>query len=186
MLVRQGIRRECANGAAVKNKANLQEGKPQAAESRRGTDRAKRSQFTSSPDGVLVGTSRITPYGVTTNAGVDCAKRTQFPLRGCVRGGTGILPVGFCGIGILPMIHGLEAHATTNRRRGCLTGSGGGYRLSAQRGSALGDTCNRYGKGKSWAKEFSQGHFCLQSWRCSWWPVLRAGPRRRGLRTGGT
>ncbi len=24
----------------------------------------------------------------------------------------GILPVGFCGIGILQMIHGLEAHAT--------------------------------------------------------------------------
>ena len=29
--------------------------------------------------------------------------------------GTGILPVGLCGIGILPMIHGLEAHATVLR-----------------------------------------------------------------------
>jgi hypothetical protein len=28
--------------------------------------------------------------------------------------GTGILPVGLGGIGILPMIHGLEAHATLN------------------------------------------------------------------------
>ncbi len=26
--------------------------------------------------------------------------------------GTGVLPVGIGGIGILPMIHGLEAHAT--------------------------------------------------------------------------
>jgi hypothetical protein len=32
-----------------------------------------------------------------------------------MRSGTGILPVGFGGIGILPMIHGLEAHATLNR-----------------------------------------------------------------------
>jgi hypothetical protein len=32
-----------------------------------------------------------------------------------VKSGTGILPVEFCGIGILPMIHGLEAHATLNR-----------------------------------------------------------------------
>jgi len=32
-----------------------------------------------------------------------------------MKSGTGILPVGFCGIGILPMIHGLEAHATLNR-----------------------------------------------------------------------
>jgi hypothetical protein len=31
--------------------------------------------------------------------------------------GTGILPVRLCGIGILPMIHGLEAHATKNRFR---------------------------------------------------------------------
>ncbi len=29
-----------------------------------------------------------------------------------MKSGTGILPVGFGGIGILPMIHGLEAHAT--------------------------------------------------------------------------
>ena len=36
-------------------------------------------------------------------------------LRGCVERGTGILPVGLCDIGILPMIHGLEAHATQNR-----------------------------------------------------------------------
>jgi hypothetical protein len=28
--------------------------------------------------------------------------------------GTGTLPVGFRGIGILPMLHGLEAHATRN------------------------------------------------------------------------
>jgi len=35
------------------------------------------------------------------------------------------------------------------RRRGCLTGSAGGYRLVGQRGSALGDTCNRHGKGES-------------------------------------
>jgi len=28
---------------------------------------------------------------------------------------TGILPVESCGIGILPMIHGLEAHATMVR-----------------------------------------------------------------------
>jgi len=34
-------------------------------------------------------------------------------------------------------------------RGGCLTGSGGGYRLVGQRGSVLGDTCNRHGKGKS-------------------------------------
>ena len=34
---------------------------------------------------------------------------------GCVKSSTGILPVGFCGIGILPMIHGLEAHAMPNR-----------------------------------------------------------------------
>jgi len=33
-------------------------------------------------------------------------------LRECVKSGTGILPVAFRGIGILPMIHGLEAHAT--------------------------------------------------------------------------
>jgi hypothetical protein len=32
-----------------------------------------------------------------------------------VRSGTGILPVRLCGIGILPMIHGLEAHATKSR-----------------------------------------------------------------------
>ena len=32
-----------------------------------------------------------------------------------MKSGTGSLPVGFCGIGILPMIHGLEAHATPNR-----------------------------------------------------------------------
>jgi hypothetical protein len=32
-----------------------------------------------------------------------------------MKSGTGILPVGFCGIGILPMIHGLEAHATLNQ-----------------------------------------------------------------------
>jgi len=30
--------------------------------------------------------------------------------------GTGILPVGLCGIGILPMLHGLEAHATLPQR----------------------------------------------------------------------
>jgi len=35
-----------------------------------------------------------------------------FCLRRCLKSGTGILPVGLCGIGILPMIHGLEAHAT--------------------------------------------------------------------------
>jgi len=29
-----------------------------------------------------------------------------------MKSGTGILPVGFVGIGILPMIHGLEAHVT--------------------------------------------------------------------------
>jgi hypothetical protein len=29
-----------------------------------------------------------------------------------MKSGTGILPVGSRGIGILPMIHGLEAHAT--------------------------------------------------------------------------
>jgi hypothetical protein len=32
-----------------------------------------------------------------------------------MKSGTGILPVAFCGIGILPMIHGLEAHATLSR-----------------------------------------------------------------------
>ena len=32
-----------------------------------------------------------------------------------MKSGTGILPVGLGGIGILPMIHGLEAHATLNR-----------------------------------------------------------------------
>jgi hypothetical protein len=31
-----------------------------------------------------------------------------------MKSGTGILRVGFRGIGILPMIHGLEAHATLN------------------------------------------------------------------------
>ncbi|MBM4025808.1 MAG: hypothetical protein FJ280_10445 [Planctomycetes bacterium] len=36
-------------------------------------------------------------------------------LGKCVRSGTGILPVAFCGIGILPMMHGLQAHATANR-----------------------------------------------------------------------
>jgi hypothetical protein len=39
---------------------------------------------------------------------------------------TGILPVGFCGIGILPMVHGLEAHATKTpysvTTSGCLLG----------------------------------------------------------------
>ncbi len=30
---------------------------------------------------------------------------------------TGILPVGLSGIGILPMRHGLEAHATIRRRK---------------------------------------------------------------------
>ena len=29
-----------------------------------------------------------------------------------MKSGTGILPVGLGGIGILPMIHGLQAHAT--------------------------------------------------------------------------
>jgi hypothetical protein len=29
-----------------------------------------------------------------------------------MKSGTGILPVGLGGIGILPMMHGLEAHAT--------------------------------------------------------------------------
>ncbi len=37
-------------------------------------------------------------------------------LRGCVESGTGILPVELGGIGILPMIHGLEAHATMLNR----------------------------------------------------------------------
>jgi hypothetical protein len=32
-----------------------------------------------------------------------------------VNSGAGILLVKSCGIGILPMIHGLEAHATKNR-----------------------------------------------------------------------
>jgi hypothetical protein len=32
-----------------------------------------------------------------------------------MKSGTGILPVGLGGIGLLPMIHGLEAHATLNR-----------------------------------------------------------------------
>jgi hypothetical protein len=32
-----------------------------------------------------------------------------------MKSGAGILPVGSCGIGILLMIHGLEAHATLNR-----------------------------------------------------------------------
>ncbi len=32
-----------------------------------------------------------------------------------MKSGTGILPVGLGGIGILPMLHGLEAHATLNR-----------------------------------------------------------------------
>jgi len=36
-------------------------------------------------------------------------------LRRGVKSGTGILLVGFCGIGVLPMLHGLEAHATTNQ-----------------------------------------------------------------------
>jgi hypothetical protein len=31
-----------------------------------------------------------------------------------MKSGTGILPVRSCGIGILPMMHGLEAHATLN------------------------------------------------------------------------
>ena len=35
--------------------------------------------------------------------------------RAYVKSGTGILPVRFCGIGILPMLHGLEAHATVDR-----------------------------------------------------------------------
>jgi hypothetical protein len=35
----------------------------------RGADRVKRSQSPLWAGGVLVGTSRITPYGVTTNAG---------------------------------------------------------------------------------------------------------------------
>jgi hypothetical protein len=30
---------------------------------------------------------------------------------------TGVPPVGFGGIGILPMAHGLEAHATMKRRK---------------------------------------------------------------------
>jgi hypothetical protein len=47
--------------------------------------------------------------------GVDTYAVARDRERGCVRSGTGILPVGFRGIGILPMIHGLEAHATTNR-----------------------------------------------------------------------
>ncbi len=37
-------------------------------------------------------------------------------LKECVESGTGILPVGFCGIGILPMIHRLEADATMRNR----------------------------------------------------------------------
>ncbi len=31
-----------------------------------------------------------------------------------MRGGAGTLPVRLCGIGILPMLHRLEAHATKN------------------------------------------------------------------------
>jgi hypothetical protein len=44
-----------------------------------------------------------------------------------------------------------------------LTGSGGGYRLIRRRGSALGDTCNRNGKEKSWARAFSRGPSCSRS-----------------------
>jgi hypothetical protein len=45
---------------------------------------------------------------------------------------------------------------------GGLTGSGGGYRLSAQPvGSAMGDTGNRNRKGKSWIKGFCCGRFFL-------------------------
>ena len=36
-----------------------------------------------------------------------------------MRSGTGILPVGLGGIGILPMIHGLETHATLNPQDHC-------------------------------------------------------------------
>jgi len=36
-------------------------------------------------------------------------------LRGCVKSGTGILPVGFRGIGVPPMLHGRDAHATKKR-----------------------------------------------------------------------
>ena len=53
----------------------------------------------------------------------DCQRRWSRPKAGpgspgprtCEKSGAGILPVGLGGIGILPMIHGLEAHATLNR-----------------------------------------------------------------------
>ncbi len=61
-------------------------------------------------------------------AAVNWELSTDNSLRGCARSGTGILPVRLCGIGILPMVHGLEGdpqrgilrwgpqtHATLNR-----------------------------------------------------------------------
>ena len=41
--------------------------------------------------------------------------RLQAGLSGCVRSGTGILPVRFRGIGVPPMLHGRDAHATKER-----------------------------------------------------------------------
>ncbi len=53
------------------------------------------------------------------------------------------------------------------QRGGGLTGSAGGYRLIGRRGSALGDTGNRYGKEKSWARGLSHGRCCISPWFCS-------------------
>ena len=41
----------------------------------------------------------------------------------------------------------------------------------------LGDTGNRYGKEKSWAKDFWDGRFCIPSWLCSYWSGRRVDPR---------
>ena len=43
------------------------------------------------------------------------ARGHRAPRRGRVRGGTGILPVRFRGIGVPPMLHGRDAHATKKR-----------------------------------------------------------------------
>jgi len=48
-------------------------------------------------------------------SGNDPVVNSEAGVRGCLKGGTGILPVRSCGIGILPMIRGLEAHATATQ-----------------------------------------------------------------------
>jgi hypothetical protein len=84
-----------------------------------------RSRSLEPPEGGTPHRPACLARAVSTRPATRCSRRNghapagcpchAIGLRGCVRSGTGILPVRLRGIGILPMIHGLEAHATMNR-----------------------------------------------------------------------